>query len=348
MPAQKLDAVSRAIQRGEFAPVYYLHGPEDLLKEEIARAVVDRALDPALRDFNFDQASAASLDPEAVYELCNTPPMMADRRVVVIRDVEAWKRRPKARNTLLACLERPSPDSVLLLLQGGAEETEDRELAARATSVACDSLPAERAVRWVTRRAAALGVTFARGAAEHLVRVVGTELRALLAEVEKLGAATTGASVTESDVAALVGVRSGETAFDWRDDVFDGDTARAARLLEPVFQRSEITGVRLVTLLGTTLLGIGAVRAAYDRNPRVRLPDMAFQVIRQVRPFGLLPWGEEARRWARWVPEWPGERVRRGVRVLVEADTALKNTALSDEHGIVLDAMFRLCTEQLR
>lgn len=78
MPAQKLDAVSRAIQRGEFAPVYYLHGPEDLLKEEIARAVVDRALDPALRDFNFDQASAASLDPEAVYELCNT-----DRKSVV-------------------------------------------------------------------------------------------------------------------------------------------------------------------------------------------------------------------------------------------------------------------------
>jgi DNA polymerase-3 subunit delta len=348
MPAQKLDAVSRAIQRGEFAPVYYLHGSEDLLKEEVARAVVDRALDPALRDFNLDQASATSLDPEAVYTLCNTPPMMADRRVVVIRDVEAWKRRPKARNTLLACLERPPSDSVLLLLQGGSEETEDRELAARSTSVACDTLPAHQAVRWVTRRAAASGVAFAPGAAEHLVRVVGTGLRALCAEVEKLGAARAGAPVTEADVAAYVGVQSGETAFDWRDAVFDRDTARAARLLRPVFQRSEITGVRLVTLLGTTLLGVGAVRGVYDRNPRARLSDAAFQVLKQSRPFGLLPWGEEARRWGRWAPEWPGERIRRGVRVLIDADTALKNTTLSDEQGIVLDAMFRLCEDESR
>jgi DNA polymerase-3 subunit delta len=348
MPAQTLDAVSRAVHRGEFASAYYLHGPEDLLKEEIARAVVDRALDPAVREFNFDQASAASLDPEAVYALCNTPPMMADRRVVLIRDVEAWKRRVKARNTLLACLERPSPDSVLLLLQGGAEEGEDRELAARATSVVCEALSAERAIRWVTRRAAGSGVVFAPGAAEHLVRVVGTDLRPLLAEVEKLGAASSGGPVTEADVAALVGVRSGETAFDWRDAVFDGETARAARLLAPVFQRSEVTGVRLVTLLGTTLLGIGSVRAACDRNPRVRLQETAFQVLKRVRPFGLLPWGEEARRWARWAPDWPVERVRRGVRDLVEADTALKNTALSDERGIVLDAVFRLAPERRR
>src|SRR5688572_14594365 len=165
MPAQTLDAVRRALQRGDFSPVYYLHGPEDLLKDEVARAVVDRAVDPGVRDFNVDQVSAASLDPESVYALCNTPPMMADRRVVIIRDVEAWKRRVKARNTLLACLERPSSDTVLLLLQGSAEEGEDRELASRATTVACDALPADRAVRWVARRAESGGASFAPGAA---------------------------------------------------------------------------------------------------------------------------------------------------------------------------------------
>src|SRR5687768_13673717 len=107
MPAQSFDTVRRALKRGELAPAYYLHGREDLLKDEVARAVVERAIDPALRDFNFDQASAATLDPEAVYALCNTPPMMAERRVVLIRDVEAWKRKTRARSTLLACLDRP-------------------------------------------------------------------------------------------------------------------------------------------------------------------------------------------------------------------------------------------------
>jgi DNA polymerase III subunit delta len=58
MPAHSLDALLRSLAKGELAPVYYLHGPEEVLKDEAVRAVVERALDPALRDFNFDQRSA--------------------------------------------------------------------------------------------------------------------------------------------------------------------------------------------------------------------------------------------------------------------------------------------------
>lgn len=343
MPAQTFDAVRRALKRGELAPAYYLHGPEDLLKDEVARAVLDRALDPGLRDFNFDQGSAATLDPEAVYTLCNTPPMMAERRVVMIRDVEAWKRKTKSRGTLLACLDRPSPDSVVLLLQGAAEATEDKELAARAVSVACNTLPPDRAARWLAHRGAPLGVSFGPGAAEHLVRVVGADLGPLATELEKLAAVANGEPVTEERVAALVGVRRGETTYDWRDAVLDGDVARAAGLVGAVLQQPGVSGVRLVTLLGTTLIGVGVVRAAYDRNLRgSRLHDAAFQLQRRARVYGLLSWQEEARRWAAWAPTWPATRVRAAVRTLLEADTALKGTTLSDERGILLDVTLRL------
>src|SRR3989442_7642860 len=64
--------------------VYYLHGDEDVLKEEAVRALVDRALDPGARDFNFEQRRAGDLDPEAFHSLVNTPPMLAAAPVVVI------------------------------------------------------------------------------------------------------------------------------------------------------------------------------------------------------------------------------------------------------------------------
>ena len=99
MPAHTLDALLRSLPKGELSPVYYLHGAEDILKDEAVRAIVDRALDPALRDFNFDQRSAGQLDPEAIVTLCTTLPMMADRRVVVLREVEGWKRKPKTRRS---------------------------------------------------------------------------------------------------------------------------------------------------------------------------------------------------------------------------------------------------------
>ena len=343
MSPPTFDTVLRSVRRGEIVPAYYLHGAEDLLKDEVIHAVLEHALDPGLRDFNLDQRSATQLDPEELYTLCRTPPMMADRRVVVLRDVEAWKRKTRARSVVVEYLAKPSADLVLLLVQGATEEKEDKDLARLALAVACDPLTPERAARWVLHRAKGLGVTVETDAAEHLVRVAGTDLGPLAAELAKLASGSDGTPVTADRVAELVGVRHGETVFDWRDAVFDGDTARAARLLAPVLGQSGVSGVRLLSLVGTTLIGLGAVRAAYDRSIRgSRLEDAGFQIQRRVRLFGLLSWGEEARRWARWAPAWTPARIRAALSAAVAADTALKSTVISDERGVLLDLVLRL------
>ena len=93
MPRHTHDDLLRALGRGELAPVYYLFGSEDILKEEASRAILERALEPHERDFNLDQRSAQGLDPEELHALVNTLPMMATRRVVVIRDIEVWKKK---------------------------------------------------------------------------------------------------------------------------------------------------------------------------------------------------------------------------------------------------------------
>jgi DNA polymerase-3 subunit delta len=343
MASQTFDTLLRSVRRGEVAPAYYLHGREDLLKDEAIRAVLDRVLDPGLRDFNLDQRSAAQLDPEELYSLCRTPPMMADRRVVIVRDIEAWKRKTKARTTALEYLAKPSEETVLLFVQGAGDEKEDKDLARLAVAVACEPLTPERAARWVLHRAKGLGITVEAEAAEHLVRVVGTDLASLASELEKLASAADEAPIAADRVAELVGVRHGETMFDWRDAVFDEEPGRAAQLLGPVLGQAGTSGVRLLTLLGTTLVGLGAVRAAYDRNVRgARLEDAGFQLMRGARLYGLLSWGDEARRWARWAPSWPSSRIRAALAAAVAADVALKSTTISDERGVLMDLVLRL------
>ena len=120
MPTQTYDALLRSLAKGELAPVYYLYGPQDILKDEAVQAILDRALDPGLRDFNLDQRAAGQLDPESIFALCTTLPMMADRRVVVMRELEGWKRKPKTRAAFLKYLERPAPETVVILVQGSA------------------------------------------------------------------------------------------------------------------------------------------------------------------------------------------------------------------------------------
>src|SRR4051794_11702311 len=153
MPSHTLDALLRSLKKGDLAPVYYFHGPEDVLKDEAVRTILDQALDPAMRDFNLDQRSAGQLDPEEVHSLCNTLPMLAERRVVVLRDVEAWKRKTKGKNEFLRYLEHPSRETVVVLVQGSSEAAEDHDLSRRAFTVQFEPLSADRAEKWVTRRA---------------------------------------------------------------------------------------------------------------------------------------------------------------------------------------------------
>ena len=171
MPATRFDTLFRSLKKGELAGAYYLHGPEDILKDEAIQAILDRALDPALRDFNFDQRSAGQLDPEAIFTLCTTLPMMAERRVVLLRDVEGWKRKPKVRAAVLNYLERPSPETVLILVQGAGEESEDTELARRAYAVAsirCRPTARSSGCCAAPRRWASRSI---RTGAEHLLAV---------------------------------------------------------------------------------------------------------------------------------------------------------------------------------
>src|SRR3954452_17222035 len=128
MPAHSMDALFRSLSKGELAPVYYLHGLEDVLKDEAVRVIVDRALDPAMREFNLDQRSAAQLDPEEIHAFCNTLPMVGERCVVVIREVEPGRLKTKSKSEFQRYLERPSPDTVVVLVQGSSEEAEDKEL----------------------------------------------------------------------------------------------------------------------------------------------------------------------------------------------------------------------------
>src|SRR6266705_3266637 len=274
MGALSFDALLRSLKQGVPDPVYYLHGDEDVLKDEAIRALLERAVDPAARDFNVDQRSAVDLDPESFHTLVNTPPMLAAARMVVIRGLEQLRKAAKVRQELARYLDSPNPTTVLVLVQG-AGEPPDAELARRATTVAVEPLPPARVERWLAHRASQLGLVLAPDATELLLAAVGNDLAALAGELEKLAAATGGAggaggaggrTATRDAVAALVGVRRGETVQDLVDAALERRAAAAAVLVDPVLEQAGMSGVRIVTALATALVGTALARAERDRG----------------------------------------------------------------------------------
>jgi DNA polymerase-3 subunit delta len=342
MAALSFDALLRALKRGDPDPVYYLHGEEDVLKHEAVRALVDRAVEPGSRDFNVDQRAAAELDAEALHALLNTPPMLAERRAVVLRGVEQLRKKSKPREALLTYLERPSPTTLLVLVQGDVEAPE-ADLTRHATTVSIERLPPERAVRWVSHAAGERQLKIEPAAAELLVVAVGSDLGALRQELDKLAVLVQGRSAGPADVSALVGLRQGETLQDLVDATLAREPARAARLVERVLDQSGMTGVRIVSALGTALVGTALSRAELDRGtPRARLADVLFRHLVAARPFGLRGYKIEAGQWAEWSVRWGAPELRGALRLALAADRALKSTGVSDEGGVVRQLVLSL------
>lgn len=83
------DEVLRDVKAKKIAPVYYLMGDEDYYIDRLSDAVVDATLTPDERDFNLDIVYGAEVDIDKVIELAHAYPMMAERRVVLVREAQA-------------------------------------------------------------------------------------------------------------------------------------------------------------------------------------------------------------------------------------------------------------------
>jgi len=346
MPAHSWDDLYKTIRKGDLPAAVYLYGTEEPLKDEALQELLDRALDPGLRDFNLDTRSAATLQPDDVATLLTTLPMMADRRVVIIRDVESWNKRAKAKQAVLAGLEKPSPETLLVLVQGPGEPDPDADLAKRAYAVNCERLPPERAARWLVKHAETVGLTLAPAAVDHLVKALDADLSALRGEVGKLAGLAGTEPLSVDQVSRLLGVRHGETQQDWRDLAMSGEAGRAAALLPILLAQPGISGVKLVTLLGQALVGTALARSLRDEGKRGRVLESAvFEALRRARLWGL-DYRGTATQWSAWAGRWSAPALHDALTAAREADQALKSTTLSNETGILTDLVMRLADRQ--
>lgn len=346
----------RALKDKRFAPVYYFHGDDDFLKERAVRDVVRLATDQATRDFNLEFRRGGETDAATLTALLGTPPMMADRRVVVVRDVGALKR--DARSALDRYLTAPSPDLVVVLVAPSGAKP-DKALERAAVAIPFEPLSGDRVPKWIVHHAReALNIEVEPLAAEHLQAVAGEDLQHLAAELEKLaafvayrGAGGGSAVIDEIAVDAVVGVHRGETTGDFLDRLADRDTAGALSLVRHVLALPKSGAVPLLMAIGAQTLAIGWARASLAEGlPPSRLIDGLFSLFKVKSVMLGRPWTDAARAASRAATSgrWTDEAIDGALEALLVADAQLKETGVSTDEQVVMDLIFAMCASSPR
>jgi len=344
MSASSLRTLRDSIKRRSFDGAYYILGDDEYQKDDAVRQLVEAALEPGTRDFNFDTRRASELDTETLEVLLSTPPMMAERRIVVLREVNALKR--ESRNFLDKYLKNRAPD-LLLLMTAAVGSKPDGALLTSSTPLQFDPLTGDRVPRWIAHTASSeFGVRMSESAIELLQAAVGNDLHQLAGELDKLASYVQGRTqeIGEEDVSAVVGVRRGETHSDLLDAVADRNVSRALELIPHVLAQPKTTGVSIVMALSTQMLAISWGRARLDEGlSRARLAQEYFDLLRETGAFTGRPWGSATAVWARAAERWNRESLDRALDCLLEADVALKESRVSSEEQLIATVILRLC-----
>ena len=341
-PPDSLLIIRKVIRDRSFAPVYYLYGDDDFLKEDALGQLMTAAVDPATRDFNLDVRRGADLDGESLGVLLGTMPMMAERRVVVVRDVGALKK--EARAVLDRYLGRPASDTMLVLVAAAGAKL-DRALADRAAALEFPTLTGDRLPKWIAHHTSTkLGASITPAAAELLQSAVGPELPQLAAELDKLASYTNGGEIDEAAVSAVVGVRRGETMGDLLDRVAMRDAGGAIALVDHVLAQPKTNAVQVVMALTTQTIALAWGQAMRQRGTSVgALTKMYFDFLKEGSAYPGRPWGEATSAWARAVDRWDAASLDRALDLLLQADVLLKESRLSSEEQILASLVLSLC-----
>jgi len=339
-------ALHAALKKRVFEPVYYLFGDDDFLKDGASRDIIEAGVDAATRDFNLEVRRGHEIDAESLDALLSTPPMLAERRVVVIRDVDKLKK--DARALLDHYLSRPASDSVLVLIAPSGAKA-DKALVERAAAVEFATLDGVRLPKWIVYHAqAVLGRSISPDAVALLIEAVGSDLPQLSVELAKL-ASYCSESIDERAVADVVGVRRGESLGDLLDAVAAKDAGTALALAPVVLQMPKTNVVSIIMALTTQTLALSYAAAAMASgvSSRALFPEL-MALLKDTGAYPMRPWGEAVTSWVKHAPRWSAMELESALAVLLQADAALKDTRVSTPEQQLTTILLALCGSATR
>lgn len=311
----------KKIEAGQIGPLYLFEGAELYLREQALAKLLEKAVDPGVRDFNYAALSADEDGLDEAIGLARQYPMMSERRMVVVSGFEmiADDRQIEA---LKDYLRDPSETTVLVFVTAGLDNrrTISTALKKGCQTVGFDPLNDQEVTDWIREYVHQRGGTIDAGSASYLAGMVGISLMRLSSELDKLMAYVgEKGRITRSEIDLLVLHTREHTSFEISDAVVAGDRRRALTLLDHIFTSQSDSPQTISLML------LGAIAGNYRRMLMAK--DLMQQNVSNselasmlgVSPYAVTHINEKARKVS-------SERLIAGIRRIAETDLALKSS----------------------
>ena len=327
------DDLATGFRHGQFAPLYFFYGEEGWFMDTLQALAVQHALAPHERDFNLDVVFGPEASAPAVLAQCAQFPMMAERRLVVVRGFE----KLDDNRLFQAYAQAPNPHAVVMLLCNAKPNVSAhpyRALKEHAVWAHFEPLKPAALPGWVEKRFRARKVETEAGAAAVLAEMSGPDLRSLQTEVDKLAVYVGERQrVTRDDVLRAAGHSAEQNPFELQDALGRGDLPQALAIADALLAKAGNRAgeaIRIVALLAAHLTKLWKLTGCLAAG----VPEREWTRQTGIPPFFLRDYVPPATRY--------GEHgIRRALGALLAADLELKGGSHRDERLILALALRR-------
>jgi len=327
----KPDDLYRDIKSGNFSLIYYLFGEEDLLKDESFSRLKEVLLAGGLSDFNYDLFHAGEADISKALAAASTLPVMAPRRLVVIKDADKLKAADE--QLLLTYIDDPSPSTALVMVGKSVDKRKKFFLSlSKKGTVVEHSRPYEREMpKWIKWLAGKKDLQLSESACRYLVDIIGNDLTSISNEIEKVSLyAGPGKRIELEDLEAISVDIKARTVFQLIDALGEKNLKKSLKNLKKLIDGGEspililsmiLRQLRLIWI-GKDILKRGGKEE--EVRKKTKLPPFVLKgYLKQVKMFSE-------------------EELHSAYDSIFDLDIKFKSTAIDKEKAIEL-LMFRLC-----
>lgn len=323
----------RDLEKGDLSPLYFLFGEEPYLLNQCVNRFKYAVLTEGAVDFNYSIFYASDADISTVRDAVETLPMMAPKRLVILKEAQELSDREWAE--LEPLISSPVDSTVFVIL---ASRVDKRKKQIRLMMETADCVefkkPYDNQIPgWVKYIAGSLGLDIADDAILLLSKLVGSHLSEIEAELKKLADFVGERKRIEvSDVAQVVSRSKEENVFDFTRAIGESDRVRALEHLVHLLDQGQ-SEIGIVSLLARHVRLLLTVKRGLEQG----LSGAKLAHAAQVPPYFLDNYVMQSRLWT-------VKKLEQTLVVLAETDKALKSSPLSS-HIWLENLVLKTCSQ---
>ncbi len=305
--------IIKSFEKGDFKPIYLFHGEENYYLDILVKNLMQHALSEIEREFNQFVYFGSDVQAQQLVDLCRQYPMMAERRLIIIKDADQLN----FDESIEHYLSDPEETTVLALVMTKKIDKRKKfyQLAKKkAVEFESKKLYENQIPAWISNYSVSKGFQTNPDAVQLIAEHVGNDLSRLSKELDKLYSnKNEGDTITIDDVYRYVGiskeynvfelnkylgVRNGKKVFQIAQNLMDN-----IKNNDPIWLVAAIFGYFQKVM----------IYHAYHRKGHKRL----MEAMGLHSNFFLKEYQEVARNYS-------PNQIRKGIQILAETDLKLK------------------------